>query len=57
MSFLPKSSAAVSTTNNGTPSWDISQSFVYENLSPGNYTIVACDEWGHIAFAYFTIAS
>jgi len=57
LTFQPNSSMAVATTNFGTPIWDISQSFVYQNLSPGEYTVVACDEWGHTAFAYFSVTS
>jgi hypothetical protein len=57
LAFMPDSSTAIATTNFGTPTWDVSQSFVYQNLNPGNYTVVACDEWGHTAFAYFTVTS
>ena len=57
LTFQPNSTTAIATTNFGTPTWDINQSFIYQNLSPGEYTIIACDEWGHTVFAYFSVRS
>lgn len=57
LTFLPHSSTAVAKTNFGTPTWDINSTFTYQNLSAGEYTVVAGDEWGQIAFAYFSVTA
>jgi len=64
LTFLPHSSTAVAKTNFGTPTWDISSTFTYQNVGPGGYTlvageytVVAGDVWGQIAFAYFSVAA
>ncbi len=57
LAFFPRSSTAVATTNFGTPTWDMRQTLTYQSLAAGEYTVVACDEWGHLAFAYFSVAA
>ena len=57
LTFLPHNSTAIAKTNFGTPSWNILQTYTYQNLEPGEYTVVACDEWGHIALAYFSMTA
>ncbi len=57
LTFLPDSSMVVATTNFGTPTWDIRQTFTYQNLNSGEYTVVVYDEWGHQALAQFTVTA
>jgi len=36
---------------------DVSFNYTYTGLGPGEYTVVGGDEWGHVAFAYFSVAA
>ena len=53
--FLPHGSTALVMTNYGPTTRNILQMYTYQNLKPGAYTAVACDEWGHISIAYFAV--
>jgi hypothetical protein len=57
LTFLPHNSTAIAKTNFGTPTWNILQVYTYQNLEPGAYTVVACDEWGHLTLAYFSVTA
>ena len=58
LSFLPNSSSAIikgAYPDDASPTrrtW----TYYYYELGPGDYTVVARDEWGHMAFGYFAMA-
>jgi len=57
--FSPQSSKATVKTDAGTQTWDVRQTITFTQMtytfSAGQYTVVAGDEWGHLAFAYFDV--
>lgn len=56
--FLPDSSVAVTrSTSQFTRTWDTKTNTTYTGLAPGEYTAIAADEWGHYAFAYFSVTN
>ena len=58
IAFLPNSSSAI--IKGPYPSGDFSTrrtwSYYYYQLGAGEYTVVARDEWGHVALGYFSMA-
>ena len=57
LAFLPNSSSAI--IKGPYPSGTVTtrRTWTYNNLAAGEYTVVARDEWGHVALGYFTWTS
>ena len=53
--FSPNNSTVVAGVNKGTETVNISQIVTSNGLESGTYTVIGGDEWGHIAFAYFSV--
>jgi len=55
LTFEPHGSVAVLKMGSTTRSIDVNQTYDFYNLSVGQYTVVAADEWGHIILACFSV--